>query len=315
MICISRCFEISRADQKHYGGKDYQKSEIEQGKLKDIASRFVRIVADVLTEGDKACKRRDERTDSADIDADKKLPIIISELGEQDSGRHVAYKLTGHDAEDQSTFFKERREKVAHDVDPCHISREDKEENEGQQKTVIDVLQGFSVKEEQSGGNYYQTDPKRDAAKYDRYGKREKDQIQNGLLGIERDLFVLQLKRLGLYENTAANSDQRDREQKGKKHNRHELSGRNVVFCVKIKILRIAEGREHSSEVCRDVLHNEGKSHIFLLSRRRKDEISERQKGQQRHIVGDQHRADKGYVDQSKNAHFGGFEASDDLFS
>ena len=314
MICISRCFEISRADQKHYGGKNYQKTEIEQGKFKDVASRFVRIVAYVLTEGDQAREGRDERTDTADIDSDKKLAVIFCELREQDGGRYVTYKLTGHDAEDQSAFFEQGREKVAHDIDPCHISRKDEEENKGQQKTVVDFFQGFSVNEDQNGGNYDQTDPKRDPAKHDRYGEREKDQIQNGFLWIERDLFVLQLKRLGLYENATTKSDQRDREQKGKKHYRNEFSRWDIVFCVKIKILRISEGREHSAEVSRDILHNEGKSHIFLLSRRGKYKISERQKGQQRHIVRDQHRADKGYVDQRKNAHFGIFKASDDLF-
>lgn len=72
---------------------------------------------------------------------------------------------------------------------------------------------------------------------------------------------------------------------------------------VKVKILRISEGREHPAEIRGDVLHNEGKRHILSVSRRLKDKKAKRQKGQERHIVRYQHRSDEGYADERDNRH------------
>lgn len=65
--------------------------------------------------------------------------------------------------------------------------------------------------------------------------------------------------------------------------------------------MRIAEGREHSAEVRRDILHDERKNHVLFFLRIRQNEITEWQKGQECHIVGNQHRADKGYVNERQN--------------
>lgn len=65
--------------------------------------------------------------------------------------------------------------------------------------------------------------------------------------------------------------------------------------------MRIAEGCQHSAEVRRDILHNERENHIFIFLRIRQNEIAEGQKGQKRHIVGNQHRADKGDIHERQN--------------
>ena len=65
--------------------------------------------------------------------------------------------------------------------------------------------------------------------------------------------------------------------------------------------MRIAEWREHSAEIRRDILHDECKNHVLFFLRIRQNEIAEWQKGQERHVVGDQHRADKGYVHERQN--------------
>lgn len=65
--------------------------------------------------------------------------------------------------------------------------------------------------------------------------------------------------------------------------------------------MRIAEGREHSAEIRRDILHDERKNHILFFLGVREHEIAEGQKGQKRHVVGDQHRADKGDVHERQN--------------
>ena len=77
-----------------------------------------------------------------------------------------------------------------------------------------------------------------------------------------------------------------------------ERRGRNVELGVQIQVLRIAERRQHAAEVCSNVLHDEGECHVLFLVRGAEDVIAQRQKGQQRHVVGDEHRADEGDINQ-----------------
>ena len=70
---------------------------------------------------------------------------------------------------------------------------------------------------------------------------------------------------------------------------------------VKVKILRISEGSEHTAEIRGNVLHNEGKRHIPAVAGRFKDKETERQKGQESHIVCYQHRTDEGYTHERNN--------------
>ena len=63
----------------------------------------------------------------------------------------------------------------------------------------------------------------------------------------------------------------------------------------------ISEGSQHTAEVCGDVLHYVGEGHILFLARCVQNEESERQEREQRHVVCDQHRADKCDVDKSKH--------------
>jgi len=73
-----------------------------------------------------------------------------------------------------------------------------------------------------------------------------------------------------------------------------ELARRDMEIGIQIQILRIAEGGEHTAQICRDVLQHEQICHIFFLLRYRQSEIAQRQKGNQCHVVGNDHRADEG---------------------
>ena len=119
-------------------------------------------------------------------------------------------------------------------------------------------------------------------------------------------------ERLRLYKHDTAKGDQRDRQQKGGRHHGHKFAVRNVELRVEIQVLRIAEGREHTAEVGGNVLHDEGKGHVFVLARRMQNEEAERQEGQKRHVVGDEHRPQEGDVNECQHAHPRVFEALDD---
>ena len=62
--------------------------------------------------------------------------------------------------------------------------------------------------------------------------------------------------------------------------------------------MRIAEGGQHPTEVCGDILHDEDERHVFFLSCGRQNEKSEGQEGQERHVVADQHRPKERDINQ-----------------
>ena len=77
--------------------------------------------------------------------------------------------------------------------------------------------------------------------------------------------------------------------------------------------MRVAKGGEHTAQVRRDILHDERERHILFLARGGQNEKAEWQKGEQRHIVGDEHRTDKGYVGERQHASACVFEGLDNF--
>ena len=82
----------------------------------------------------------------------------------------------------------------------------------------------------------------------------------------------------------------------------HEFHRVNREFRVKVKVLWVAERRQHAAEIRRDVLHDERERQMLFIARRWQHEIAQRQKRQQRHVVGDKHGADERDVRQRQNA-------------
>ena len=73
---------------------------------------------------------------------------------------------------------------------------------------------------------------------------------------------------------------------------------KDIEIRINVEILRISEGSQHTAKVRRDVLEDKNRSHISLALCGVQHEVSQGQKGQKRHIVGDQHRTDEGDVNQ-----------------
>jgi len=304
------CFSLyKRADRN----QDCKKSEIEEREGDDIALGRFGVVRGVLAEGDEAGKRGDEGARAADVDAQQQLAVAFGELRQEHRRGHVTDKLTGKGAYDQLVLCQQSSEQLAHGLDPRHISGKDEEENEGQKQRIIDLFQRVAIHEEQDGGDHGESEKIGDSAEYDGDGERKKSKIyRDSALGQLLDI-PFKLQRLGLDEDQAADGDQRDGNQKGDEHYAHKLKGGYIEFGIEVKILRVSEGGQHSAEVGGDVLHNEGERHILFLVGRMQNEVSQRQEGQERHIVGYEHRADEGDVDQRQHAHPRCSEAGDDL--
>ena len=267
----------------------------------------------MFAQRDQTRQRRDQRADAAYIDTDQKIRIVGRKLRKQHGGRHIADELARNDAENQRVLFQQAGKEVPDRFDPAHIPGKDKEENEREQQRIVDRSQCLPVCEQQNRGNHDQPDPVRDPAEHDGDRKRKQREVQNRFSLRQTDLFIVKRKRLRLDEHDAAERDQRDREQKRRRHDPHELQIGNLEFRVEIQVLRVAERRQHTAEVCGDILHDERERHVFLFARRRQHEKPERKKRQKRHVVRDQHGTDKRDIDETEHAHARIFEQPYDL--
>ncbi len=85
--------------------------------------------------------------------------IIFGELGEENCGRNVAYKLAGENGNDKSIFFKKSREKFVHSVDSCKVSGKDEKEEKRSEKGIVNFIKSIPIHKEKHGRNNSKTEP------------------------------------------------------------------------------------------------------------------------------------------------------------
>ena len=283
------------------GEEERKHSEIADGEEGDILSGLFGIMLCIFAEGDQAGKGGNEGTRTADIHTEKKLTVVIGKLREKDGTGDVADDLAGERADKERIFFKQPLEKCLDQGNSCHISRKHEECAEGKKQRVIDLFQCVAVKEHKRERHEDKTDLIGDHAKDDDHREREERKIDRRAAAIDDNVVILDRQGLGLDENETAGGDDRDGNREGQRHNAHEFAGGDIELGIYVKVLRIAKGREHTAEVCGDILHDERKRHVFLLLCRLQNHKSKRQEREKRHIVGKEHRPDEGDVDERQH--------------
>ena len=193
--------------------------------------------------------------------------------------------MAREDAHKKRVFGKKLRKKAAHSIYARHIARKDKKECERQKKRIVDAPKRLSISKKQREGYHYKPYPIRYAAENYRYREREQCKIQRRALWLKLCRPAVQNERLGPHKNKAAYRYQRHRYRKRRRHYGHKFPARYRKARIKIKILRIAERRKHTAEVCRYVLHYKRERHQALLAGRGQHIITKRQKRQKRHVV------------------------------
>ena len=231
------------------------------------------------------------------------MAVVIGELGQKDGGGNVTDKLTGEDADKQGAFAKQEGKQIPYCVKPRHIACENKEANKGEKQSVVYLAQGFAVKKKGSCENDRGAEKVGDHAEYDGDREGKQHQINGGAALWQSKLSCfMKLDRFAL-DGHAAREDHHGCREKERKHNGHKFQIADLVFGIYVKILRIAEGGQHTAEIGGDVLQDEDERHLGFLACCGKNVIAEGQEGNKRHIVCDQHGADKG--DENKRHHRG----------
>ena len=224
-------------------------------------------------------------------------------MGKQNCGGDVADDLTGKNADEKRILFQKAGKQAADCGNSCHVSCKNKKANKGEEQRIVNLLQRVSVGKHQYQWNYDQADPIGNDAKNDDNRERKKHKIQSRAFSLQLVGTFLGDEKCFARKKKTTNRNQCDRCQKGQEHNAHKLTRWNVEFGIEIKILRISKGSQHAAEIGGNILHDKDECHVSVVSRGGKDKKAKRQKRQQRHIVCNQHRADKGDINQSKRCH------------
>ena len=185
-------------------------------------------------------------------------------------------------------------QKVLHGGDAREIARKDEEGAEGEQQAVVDAQQRAEVEREQADDHRQKPPIVREGAEDDEHGQHEQRRIGGDAPGGRRG-FGAGADRGGLRPDEQAHrEDEHERRREGDRHDREKFARRDGEIGVQVQILRIAEGGEHPAQVGGDVLHDEGEGGQLLVPARVEHEVAEGQEGDQRHVVGHDHRPEIG---------------------
>lgn len=99
--------------------KNNHKSEVNEGKQKEIVFCFSRIMFLVFGKGNQTGQGRNERSKTSDIYCRKKTVIVRGEMRQQHGTRYVADALTGKNAEQQCVHWQQSGEKSTDSRDSC----------------------------------------------------------------------------------------------------------------------------------------------------------------------------------------------------
>lgn len=280
------------------GGQHYEEDCIQQREQPEVLLALAGAEQLELAVGDQACQRRNQRARAADVDAEQQLAVVVREPREQDRRRHVADELAGERGDEQRALRKPAGEQVMQHFNARGVARKDKEHHKGEKQRVVHSKQRVSVGKEQHGGNQHKPQPERHHAEDDQDRERKERKVECRAAQVQPlGKAAVNLEPRG-GQQQAADRQHRHGEAERRQHDGGELAGRDRKIGIKIEILRVAERGQHAAEVGGDVLQDEDVRHVLFLLGSRQRKVAERQKGDERHVVGDQHRADEGDVDK-----------------
>lgn len=130
---------VSRHEKYCHKSEDNKKSKIVGGEKQYVVPALPGVILGIFLEGNKACERGDKSAHASDIYAKEQFLIIVRKGGKENCRGHVADKLTGKCAENESALVKEGGKKFTHGVNSCHIARKDEEKHKCEKESVVNA--------------------------------------------------------------------------------------------------------------------------------------------------------------------------------
>ena len=250
------------------------------------------MAAAVLAESDEAGERCHRGAQPAYVDRDEQMAVVGGKARKQNGGRDVADDLAGRRADKQRRQRDERAECALHRRDPRQVAGEHEKRAESEQQTVIHFKERARLENEERDGDDGKPDIEREHAENYEHRQREKHEIDDRAPhGWRGDFGRFERHGFGLHEQ-ACSRDEDERDGERYRHDRKKLTCSYRIVGIKVQILRITEGSEHTAEVGGDVLHDEYECGVLLFAARGQRKPAERQEGNERHVVGHDHGAE-----------------------
>ena len=195
-------------------------------------------------------------------------------------------------------------EEIGHGGDLPQIPDEDKKKYKGEQEAVIDLLQRPCVKTEDERKDADERDPPVKDAKHRKQAEKEAGAVKRGEkdaalflpLRLYRGQACLRLRRLLRCarkrtggKSEAADHEQNERKQRIREDRAEEGADLHGIGGKEIDVLRVPDGRRHAAEVGGHRLQRDDGDDILSAVRRAQRFDGERDEGDERDVVGDEH--------------------------
>ena len=241
------------------------------------------------------------------------MTVIGGETRQQHRGRYVAYDLAGRRAHEQRRQSDQRPEGALHRRYAREVAREHEKGAEGKEQCVVHFQKGTRFQHEQRQRDAYEPHVERKYTEHDEHGERKQHEVYERT-PYGRRLHGRRFQGDGLrFHEEARCRDEEERDCKRQRHYREKLPCAYGIIGIKIQVLRIAEGGQHAAEIGGDILHYEHERRIFRPAAGGKHEPSEREEGDESHIVRHHHGTEVSHEHQREShaAHIS--ECADDL--
>ena len=200
-----------------------------------------------LAKGDKTCQGGDEGSRAADVNAQKQGRVVGCEAGEENCRGNVAYCLAGEGGNQKCVLLQKGRNQGVDCIESRKISCENKEEEKGAKQGIVHHFQGVAVGEVKNHGNDKQARHKGNQAENNEDRHKEKQSVEGCFFEVKFFAeFFIEGEFYGFYGQTRYNK-QRNSQEKRRQHNFAEFTCGDVEIGVEIKVLRIAEGGQHTA--------------------------------------------------------------------
>ena len=251
--------------------------------------------------GDQACHGCNQGPKAADIGAYDQLINIIRITGEQHGGGDIADDLTQSCTEEPVPSGEKADDQLAKLLDLLYVSHKDKKEQESQQERVIDPDKKPAVSQQKKPGHGRKQEQVRDKAchREDACGKQR--HVEPDFRKVQGDRGVQANAQLCLSED-GENADRQEDPGSGGVGACKPQKSLNIQTRqgIEIQVLGIPDGCEHAAQIAGNGHKGDGIAQPALHAGHSQHHEPEGDEGDQSHIIGYEHAAEKTEKDQSQ---------------
>ena len=198
-----------------------------------------------------ACHGGDQRPQSAEVHTDQKAGAVRRELREQQCGRHVRNDLRRQDAGLHFSAAHGVLEELPHVRQAPDVADEHKEKHEGEEQRVVHHPQEPVVLDDHDGQYRDEQHPPVEHPCNRQQAQQEQRRVDEERLSVERveSAALRQRSRPAGHQHKGQHHEQHQGQRRVWRHGAEERAEGEVILTVKVQVLRVADGRQHTAEV------------------------------------------------------------------